>query len=137
MPESEEFKWTVKLHESHCTFVSVVALTLTLGFSLAQEGDAEALAIVQEVSRQFEETASQHDAAAMAQLYTEDAYDLFEGYEYIGREAIEEGYKGTFDYGVTLCILIHSRSHAVSHVSQKRSLSDLQRHFDKVLYNAN
>ena len=44
----------------------ITALTLLVGFGLAQENDAEALAIVQEVSRQFEATALRLDPAAMA-----------------------------------------------------------------------
>ncbi len=80
--------------------VLATALTLTLGFGLAQGDDAEALEVVEGVTQQFEDIASQQDAAAFAQLYMEDGTDLSEGSEVKGREAIEEYYQGAFDAGI-------------------------------------
>jgi uncharacterized protein (TIGR02246 family) len=80
--------------------ILVTTLTLLLGFGLAQGGDAEAMEVVEGVVQQFEDAVSQQDAAAFAQLYTENGTDLTEGSAVVGREAIQQYVQGGFDAGL-------------------------------------
>ena len=52
--------------------VLVTALTLCFSFGLAQESDAEALEMAEGIAQLWEDAVSQQDAAAIAQLFTED-----------------------------------------------------------------
>jgi uncharacterized protein (TIGR02246 family) len=81
--------------------VFATALILSFGFGLAQGDDAEALEVVRGAVQRWEDGIRQQDAAAMAQLFTEDGADFSEGSEVRGREALQQWYQGAFEAGVT------------------------------------
>jgi uncharacterized protein (TIGR02246 family) len=80
--------------------ILVTALTLLLGFGLAQGDDAEAREVVEGVKQQWVDLVSQQDAAGLAQLFTEDGQFFYEGGVTEGREALEEMFGTFFDSGL-------------------------------------
>jgi ketosteroid isomerase-like protein len=61
----------------------------------------------------------------------------FEGYEYIDREAIEEGYKGTFDYGVVEMSLPVTEAALLGNLAYGMGQNVNKDAQGKVLYNGN
>ncbi len=81
-----------------------------------QEDDNQAREAVEKINQQFTDAVSKQDAAAIAQLYTEDALGLMEGREIKGREAIQKGFQEYLDGGV---------AEASFQVTEAKSLGDL------------
>jgi uncharacterized protein (TIGR02246 family) len=81
-----------------------------------QEDDNQAREVVEKINQQFSDAISKQDAAAIAQLYTEDALVFVEGKEIKGREAIQKGFQEYLDGGV---------AEASFQVTEAKSLGDL------------
>ena len=78
--------------------VLVLSLVLCSGSGLAQ-GNAEALKIAAGVVGEFDAIVGRQDAAAMGQLFTEDAQLFADGGHLEGREAIQEFQRESFEDG--------------------------------------
>jgi uncharacterized protein (TIGR02246 family) len=77
------------------------ALALCFSFGVAQGDDAEAREVVEGVKQQWMDLVGQQDAAALAQLFTEDGQYFYEGGVVEGREALEETFRTFFDSGLS------------------------------------